>query len=457
MNWSLLYLICILPCSSSWTTFSWRDKKPTKFIQKYKDEEKLKQVENTLKKYGPLVSGSECDDLKRKLREVSIGKKFLLMGGDCAESLESSTNYNRDLFRLLLHMGIFLSYSNGLPTVKIPRIAGQFAKPRSNDFEILQNGTKIESYKGDIINDISKENREPDPERMILVYKKSVQILNLLRSFSFGGYANIHNMYNWKLDPDISSLNEDYEKKIKNSLRFMKGLNLNINEPIFSQTKIFTGHESLLLNYEESLTRKDSFLKKYYACSAHFLWVGERTRDIHSPHIEFLKGVSNPIGIKISEKIQNQELVNLIRTLNPENECGKITLITRFGVDTIRDHLPRLIKTIRRNHLSVVWCCDPMHGNTKTIENNIKTRFYDDILKELTYFFEIHRRMGTFGGGIHLEMSPEMVTECIDNEIVHKENITERYMSKCDPRLNRLQSMNLICELCDYFIQKDKN
>lgn len=450
LNFFLLIFL-LFPCFHSWTVPSWRDKKKNKFIQEYPKKKKLKMIENQLKKKAPLVSGSECDDLKRQIREVSSGRAFLLIGGDCAESLDSSTNYVRDMYKLLLQMGIFLSYSNGLPTVKITRMAGQYAKPRSSDFEILKNGTKIESYKGDIINDISIHNRNPDPNRMLLVYNKSVQILNLLRSFSFGGYANVHNVDNWKLESSFSLLNTTYDKKIKESLRFMKGLRLNIDNPIFTQTKIFTGHESLLLNYEESLTRKDSFLKKYYGCSAHFLWVGERTRNLNSPHIEYLKGVSNPIGIKISDKMKNKELIELIKTLNPNNEDGKITLITRFGVDKIKDNLPRLIKTVKKERLSVTWCCDPMHGNTKTIKNGIKSRFYDDILYETLTFFQIHQRMGTFGGGIHLEMTPEMVTECIDFEKVYEDNVEEIYKTKCDPRLNALQSMNLICELCDFF------
>ena len=454
MKLQFYLLFFLLPsCLQSWTISSWREKKITKFIQDYPNKEKVKVVEDKLRKFAPLVSGSECNDLKKTLAEVSFGRKFLLIGGDCAESLDSSTNYTRDMYRILLQMGIFLSYSNGLPTVKITRMAGQYAKPRSSEYEVLKNGTKIESYKGDIINDICIEKREPDPERMISVYEKSVQILNLLRSFSWGGYANVHNMDNWKLDPSFLLLNTTYDKKIKDSLRFMKGLDLNIDNPIFTQTKIYTGHESLLLNYEECLTREDSTLKKYYGCSANFLWVGERTRDLDSPHIEYLKGVSNPIGIKLSDKIRNKELVELIKTLNPENEPGKITLITRFGVEKIKDHLPRLIKTVKKNHLSVVWCCDPMHGNTKTVKDGIKTRIYQDMVDEVLFFFEIHKQMGTFGGGIHLEMTPEMVTECIDYDKVYEDNINEIYKTKCDPRLNALQSMNLICTLCDSFLE----
>lgn len=452
---NIFILVFFFISVDSWLIQSWRDKKPNIYIQKYKNEKELRKVEEKLKKYSPLVSGSECEDLKRQLRDVSYGRRFLLIGGDCAESFHSTTNYTRDMYRILLQMGIFLSYSNGLPTTKISRIAGQYAKPRTCNIEILSDGKEIESYKGDIINDISIEKREADPKRMLEAYYKSVQILNLLRSFSFGGYANVHNIENWKLDNSFSTLNKRYDKYIKDSLRFMKGLDLNIDNPIFTQTKIFTGHESLLLNYEESLTREDTMLKKIYGCSSHFLWVGERTRDLDSPHIEYLRGIHNPIGIKISHKIRNEELVTLIKLLNPNNENGKITLITRFGIHKIKDHLPRLIETIEKNNLSVIWCCDPMHGNTKKLNNGIKTRYYNDILDELLEFFKIHKEKGTIPGGVHLEMTPDMVTECIDYNSVHEGNINDIYKSNCDPRLNANQSITLISELCDYFIKNN--
>ena len=264
-------------------------------------------------------------------------------------------------------MGIFLSYSNGLPTTKIVRMAGQYAKPRTSNTEILPDGKKIQSYKGDIINDISIHKREADPERMLTAYYKSVQILNLLRSFSFGGYASVHNIDNWKLDNSFSQYNKTYDKYIKDSLRFMKGLDLNIDNPIFTQTKLYRCQCYYQI---VSLTREDTMLKKIYGCSSHFLWIGERTRDLNSPHIEYLSGISNPIGIKLSHKIKDDELISLIKKLNPDNEYGRITLITRFGIDKIEDNLPRLIKIIQKNRLSVLWCC-LMHGNK--IKNGIKT------------------------------------------------------------------------------------
>lgn len=451
----LLFLSFFFLSIDSWTVHSWRKKKPNIFIQKYKNKKELKKVENTLKKYSPLVSGSECEDLKKQLRDVSYGKRFLLMGGDCAESFHSTTNYKRDMYRILLQMGIFLSYSTGIPTTKIVRMAGQYAKPRTSNTETLPNGKKIESYKGDIINDIDPDKREADPNRMLTAYYKSVQTLNLLRSFSFGGYASVHNIDNWKLDNSFSQYNKTYDKRIKDALRFMKGLDLNIDNPIFTQTKLFTGHESLLLNYEESLTRQDTMLKKIYGCSSHFLWIGERTRDLESPHIEYVSGINNPIGIKVSHKVRSKELVSLIKKLNPNNEEGKITLITRFGIDKIEDHLPRLIDTIEKNKLSVVWCCDPMHGNTKSVKDGVKTRYYNDILDEILTFFKIHKEKRTIPGGIHLEMTPDMVTECIDYDNIYEDNLNDIYVSKCDPRLNGNQSISLTCELCDYLLENE--
>jgi 3-deoxy-7-phosphoheptulonate synthase len=453
----LFFYIFFLPSVASWTPSSWRDIQRTRFIQKYSDKKHLENVQDKLKKCFPLVSSYECNDLKQKIHQASTGKAFVLMGGDCAESLENfSSNYIRDMYRLLLQMGLFLSYANGVPTIKISRMAGQFAKPRSDEYEKIQIGKNIEfiePYKGDIINGVSKKDRQPDPERMIKAYYQSSQTLNFLRSFSFGGYASVHNIENWNLKNTCLEKKNAYYEKIKDALRFMKGLDLNIDNPIFTQTKIFTGHESLLLQYEEPLTRRDEELKKYFACSAHFLWVGERTRDVNSPHVEYLKGVHNPIGIKISSECKEKELVNLIQILNPNNDYGRITLITRFGKESIESHLPRLVKTIKKHRFHVLWCCDPVHGNTKKLENGVKTRFFHDIWTELKLFFEIHYSLGTIPGGLHLEMTPNMVTECIDFDNVFVENIQENYESKCDPRLNAKQSVQLICNLCDFILE----
>jgi len=443
----------------SWTPDSWRQKPRTKFIQRYHDNKELKKTEQALLKSSPIVNGFECQDLQKKIALASQGKAFVLMGGDCAETFEDfSPNYIRDMYRLLLQMGIFLSYSTGIPTIKISRMAGQFAKPRSEDYEKIQNGNNIdfvESYKGDIINGFSQKQRKPNPKRMLQAYHHSIQTINFLRSFSFGGYASVHNIEHWKLEKSFLIKTNAYYKKIKDALRFMKGLDLNVDNPIFTQTKLFTGHEALLLQYEESLTRKDSFLKKYFGCSGHFLWVGERTRDLDSPHIEYLRGIHNPIGIKLSEKCKDNELVELIQRLNPDNDYGRITLITRFGKENIEKHLPRFIKTIKDNHLNVLWCCDPVHGNTKKLENGVKTRYFNDIWTELKLFFEIHYQHHSIPGGVHLEMTPLSVTECIDSENVFLENIKDNYETKCDPRLNAKQSLDLICNLCDFILKNN--
>ena len=454
-----IFFFFFIPFVVSWSPSSWRDVPRTRFIQKYPNKKHLDDVQDKLKKCAPLVNSYECNDLKRQIHLASVGKAFVLMGGDCAESLENfSPNYVRDMYRLLLQMGLFLSYANGLPTIKISRMAGQFAKPRSEEYETIQIGNHvdfIEPYKGDIINGISQKERHADPERMMKAYAQSTQTLNFLRSFSFGGYASVHNIQNWNLKNTCLEKKNAYYQRIKDALRFMKGLDLNVDNPIFTQTKIFTGHESLLLQYEETLTRKDEALKKYFGCSAHFLWIGERTRDVQSPHVEYLKGVGNPIGIKISSKCKNKELVDLIKKLNPDNDYGRITLITRFGKENIENHLPRLVQTIKENNLHVLWCCDPMHGNTKKLENGVKTRFFSDMWIELKLFFEIHHSLGTVPGGLHLEMTPNMVTECVDFDNVFVENMHENYESKCDPRLNAKQSVQLTCNLCDFILETD--
>lgn len=455
----LLLLILLFNYTNAWTPDSWKLKSKTNYIQDYHNKKELKKVENILSTYSPLVTGHECDDLKNQIHLASRGKAFVLIGGDCAESLDSFTpNYVRDMYKLLLQMGIFLSYVNGVPTVKIARMAGQYAKPRSENYETINNGTSIdfvESYKGDIINGYSRKDRYPDPNRMIKAYHQSTQTLNFLRSFSFGGYASIHNIDNWKLNDSLIEKNNPYYRDIKNAIRFMKGLDINIDNPIFTQTKIFTGHEALLLQYESKLTRKDSVLKKYYGCSGNFLWLGERTRTLDSPHLEYLKGINNPIGIKISSKCSNDELVKIIKKLNPNNDYGRITLITRFGKEYIEDNLPRLIKVVKDNNFNVLWCCDPMHGNTKVLENGIKTRFFNDIFTEVKLFFDIHYENGSIPGGLHLEMTPNIVTECIDFDSVYIKNINDNYQTKCDPRLNGHQSISLITSLCDYILKSN--
>jgi 3-deoxy-7-phosphoheptulonate synthase len=325
-------------------------------------------------------------------------------------------------------------------------MAGQFAKPRTEEFEII-NGTKILTYRGDIINDIII--REPNPERMLKAFHQSAQTLNILRAFSSGGFADINRIHAWNLDFVEKTIEgSKYRKlayRVTKSLNFINGLGIDTNSLDFKQTSFYTAHECLLLNYEEALTRRDSISKNIYDCSAHMLWIGERTRDLDGAHIEFVRGVTNPIGIKISHKINSDELIKLISILNPNNIIGKIVLITRMGAENTQTVLPNLIRTIQKNALNVVWCCDPMHANTIKTNNGIKTRSFDSIKNEIIAFFNVHKKMGTYPGGLHLELTGQNVTECVggDIESINEYDLNKRYWSYCDPRLNSMQSLEL--------------
>ena len=371
-----------------------------------------------------------------------------MTGGDCAESFdEFNINKIKDYYKIMLQIGMILTYATGLPTIKIGRIAGQFAKPRSEEFELFDN-KKILTYRGDIINDYDVNKREPDPNRMIHAYHQSVQTLNLLRAFSSGGYADVNKVHSWNLDFISKSNNDEYTdfaNKVTTSLNFVKGLGIDINSKTFTQTNIFTGHECLLLPYEEGLTRSDSRTQNYYDCSSHFLWLGERTRNLDSAHVEFMRGISNPLGIKISHKVNPKELIELINILNPTNLPGKIILITRMGAENIKNYLPCLIKEVKDNNLYVTWSCDPMHSNTITTKNNIKTRYFDSIKQEIIEYFNVHKKMSTFPGGIHLELTSNNVTECIGGNIktISENDLNLSYESKCDPRLNYDQSLEI--------------
>ena len=431
---------------NKWTKNSWRHKKIHQ-IPKYSDLDKLEKVENDLNKMVPLVFSGECNNLKETLAKVENGQGFLLMGGDCSESFEEfSVNKIRDSYKLILQMGMILTYGSGLPTLKIGRIAGQFAKPRSEEYEII-NGTSQLTYRGDIINDLLI--REPDPTRMLQAYYQSAQTLNIIRAFSSGGFADINRIHSWNLDFAEKTIEgSNYRQladKVTSSLNFIKGLGINTNSLDFKQTNFYTSHECLLLNYEEALTRVDSITNKYFDCSAHMVWLGERTRQLDSAHVEFLRGINNPIGIKISHKITVEELLELIVTLNPSNIPGKIVLITRMGAENIKLYLPNLIRGVQRDSLNVVWCCDPMHANTIKTINGIKTRNFDSIKEEVITFFDVHRKMGTYPGGLHLELTGQNVTECIGGNIdsINEQDLTERYLSYCDPRLNCMQALEL--------------
>lgn len=451
---SIIYLIQLLLINSEnhiWTKNSWRTKVISQ-IPKYPDLDKLTRVENELGKKAPLVFAGECDTLQESLAKISIGNGFLLMGGDCAESLNDfSVNKIRDSYRLILQIGMILTYGSGLPVTKIGRIAGQYAKPRSDEYEII-NSTSVLTYRGDIINDI--KNRTPNPYKMLDAYYQSTQTLNILRAFSHGGYADINRVHTWNLD-FVEKTNEgskyrELADKITTSLNFMKGLGVDIKDNKFTSTNIYTGHECLLLNYEEALTREDSRSNKIYGCSAHLLWLGERTRQLDSAHVEYLRGINNPIGIKLSDKVEPEELVTLINILNPNNIPGKIVLITRMG-NKLKEKLPGLIRIVQKNAFNVVWCCDPMHGNTIKTNNNIKTRSFDSIKNEVINFITIHKKMGTYPGGIHLELTPDDVTECIGGNInkIYEEDLSKMYLSQCDPRLNGIQSIELAFIISD--------
>jgi 3-deoxy-7-phosphoheptulonate synthase len=447
MLFILFYSIIIFNVSA-WTPNSWKTKHISQ-IPIYDDNIKLNKVIDKINNFPPIIFAGECDILKTSIMEAGIGKKFILIGGDCAEVFDNfNTNKVRDTLKLLLQMGLILTYGSGIPTVKIGRIAGQFAKPRSEEYENINNNTVL-TYRGDIINGYDYNDRTPNPDRMLDAYHQSVQTLNILRAFSQGGFADVKNVNMWNSN-FIDKTKEDSEyrifaEKVTQSLKFIHGLGININSEQFSQTYLFTAHECLLLHYEQALTRVDSRTSKIYDCSAHLLWLGERTRQLDSAHVEFLRGINNPIGIKISDKVDINELIKLIKILNPFNIPGRILLMTRMGAEKIKYILPNLIRKIQNEAIFVTWCCDPMHANTIKTNEQIKTRNFVAIKNELIEYFKIHKKHGSYPGGIHLELTPENVTECIGGEVENiKENdLNIKYDSKCDPRLNYVQSLEL--------------
>ncbi len=442
--------------NSKWSIDSWRGF-PIKHQPVYSDINKLKAVEEKLKSLPPLVFAGEARTLKSKLADVSEGKAFLLQGGDCAESFaEFNADNLRDSFRVILQMAAVLTYGASLPIVKVGRLAGQFAKPRSDPFEIRDNG-KLSSYLGDIVNGIEFEAsaREPDPERMIKAYSQAASALNLLRAFATGGYADLHEVHRWNLEfLEGSSQDSKYRAiadRIGDCLNFMKACGINKNTAgLVSKVDFFTSHEALLLGYEQSLTRIDSITEKYYDCSAHMLWIGERTRGLDEAHIEFMRGIGNPIGVKVGPTMTSDDLLSLIDKLNPENEAGKLTLISRMGKDNIGNVLPALVSKVDEEGKKVVWSCDPMHGNTFKAQTGYKTRAFDNIMSEVEQFFQIHRSEGTYAGGIHLEMTGQDVTECVGgSQEIKEENLGDRYHTHCDPRLNANQGLELAFRLSE--------
>ncbi len=435
---------------TTWTPDSWRAK-PISQVPAYPDPVALSEAERKLASFPPLVFAGEARDLKTRLAAVARGEAFLLQGGDCAESFaEHGADHIRDFFRVFLQMAVVLTHGASKPVVKIGRVAGQFAKPRSADTETID-GVELPSYRGDIINAIefNEASRVPDPERMLMAYRQSAATLNLLRAFSMGGYAELTRIHEWTVGFMKGSnwypRYEEVARKIDDAITFMGALGLNPdNTPALRQTSFFTSHEALLLGYEEALTRRDSITNDWYATSGHMLWIGDRTRQPDAAHVEYFAGIKNPIGIKCGPSLSSDDLLRLLDRLNPTDEAGRITLIARFGSDKISDHLPRIIETVQKAGRTVVWCSDPMHGNTIKASSGFKTRPFDRVLSEVKSFFDIHREMGTYAGGVHIEMTGDDVTECVGGmSAVTEASLADRYNTYCDPRLNASQALEL--------------
>ena len=435
--------------TANWTPDSWRAKQ-VRQMPEYPDVEKLKSAEKQLENLPPLVFAGEARSLKSSLAKAAEGKAFLLQGGDCAESFaEFGAKNIRDTFRVMLQMAVVMTFGASCPIIKVGRMAGQFAKPRSANTEI-KDGLELPSYRGDIINGIefTKEAREPDPTRMIRAYNQSAANLNLLRAFAHGGYANLHKVQKWNLDFVADSRQgEKYGEfaiRISETLDFMEACGVTPETvPQIRGASFHTSHEALLLPYEQALTRVDSLTGKYYDCSAHMLWIGDRTRQVDGAHVDFLRGVDNPLGIKIGSTVDIDELLQVCEILNPENEAGRITLITRMG-DKLTERLPKIIRAVENAGLKILWACDPMHANTIKTSNGYKTRSFNKILNEVKDFFAVHKSEGTYAGGVHFEMTGQDVTECTGGTYdVLEENLSERYHTYCDPRLNAAQSLEL--------------
>jgi len=416
----------------------------------YDSQTELDTAVSKLEQCAPLVFAGEVRSLSEQLARATFGQGFLLMGGDCAESFEEfDVDHVRDTFRVLLQMSLMLTFGGALPVIKVGRMAGQFAKPRSDPNEV-RDGVSLPSYRGDIINkeEFTPEGRKNDPQNMVEAYHQSAQTLNILRAFASGGYADISRLHAWNLEfidqTEEGSRYRKFATKVDESLRFMKAIGVDTSAHAFTKTDFFTAHECLLLPYEQALTRQDSTTGQWYDCSAHMLWVGERTRELDGAHLEFIRGVGNPLGVKISDKCTPEELVRICRTMNPENTPGKLTIIVRMGADKLRKNLPGLIRAIQREGLSVLWISDPVHGNTRKTSNGYKTRDFPRILDELTAFFDVHDEMGSHPGGMHLEMTGEDVTECVGGvSDVTEETLGKRYQTFCDPRLNGVQALEI--------------
>ncbi len=436
--------------ADKWTSDSWRAY-PAVQLPSYPDDKALEDVEGRLAGFPPLVFAGEARKLKRNLAQVAAGEAFLLQGGDCAESFaEHAADNIRDFFRVFLQMAVVLTYAASSPVVKVGRIAGQFAKPRSSDFE-EQGNKSLPSYRGDIINAIEFEDaaRLPDPQRMLMAYRQSAATLNLIRAFAQGGYANLAHVNQWTLgflkDSPAGHRYQELANRINETLAFMRACGIDPETaPQLRATDFFTSHEALLLGYEEAMSRLDSTSGDWYATSGHFVWIGDRTRQPDHAHVEFCRGIKNPIGVKCGPSLDPGELLKLLDILDPDNEPGRITLISRFGAGKVGDHLPKLIRAVDGAGRVPVWSCDPMHGNTIKAGSGFKTRPFDLILREVGEFFDVHQAEGTHAGGVHIEMTGQNVTECTGGaKAISDSDLQDRYHTHCDPRLNADQSLEL--------------
>ncbi len=436
--------------SPAWSPASWR-RMPVQQMPAYDDPGRLADVESRLGRLPPLVFAGEVREMRRKLGEVAAGQGFLLQGGDCAESFADFHADNiRDTLRVLLQMAVVLKFAAGVPVLKVGRLAGQFAKPRSSDTE-QQGDAELPSYRGDIVNGyaFTPEARRPDPERQIQAYAQSASTLNLLRAFVEGGYASLANMHKWNLHFVANSAQgaryEDLTNRISEALAFMTACGMSdLTTPAMARTTFYTSHEALLLGFEEAMTRTDSVTGGCYDTSAHFVWIGDRTRDPGGAHVEYMRGINNPIGLKAGPSLQPDALLRLLDILDPGNEPGRMTLIVRMGHDKVGAHLPALVRAVQREGRSVVWSCDPMHGNTVKAASGYKTRPFDRIMREIETFFAVHHAEGSHPGGIHIEMTGQNVTECTGGaQAITDAALSDRYHTYCDPRLNAQQSLEV--------------
>ncbi len=436
--------------AQNWQPDTWRDL-PIRQAPDYPDTAALAEVEATLGRFPPLVFAGEARNLKAKLAEVADGRAFLLQGGDCAESFaEFHPDKIRDTFKVVLQMAVALTFGAQLPVIKMGRLAGQFAKPRSAPTETID-GVELPSYRGDIINamDFEAAAREPDPQRMLQAYSQAAATLNLVRAFAQGGYADLHRVHSWNMGFVVNSpagaRYQEMADRIQDSLAFMEACGVSAERtPEINRVDFYTSHEALLLGYEQAMTRIDTTSGQWYDTSAHFLWCGDRTRDPDEAHVEFLRGIANPIGLKAGPSLEPDAFLRLVDILNPANEPGRLTVICRFGAGKVEEHLPRLIRAARRQGARLVWACDPMHGNTIKAESGYKTRPFDRILAEVREFFEVHQAEGSHAGGVHFEMTGQEVTECLGGaQEITDASLGDRYHTHCDPRLNASQSLEL--------------